>query len=390
MGVSLNPEQRALIQLLCERGQSYADISGLLGISESEVRERTRATLKALGGRDPDEEVDLTDYLVGQADPIGRADAVRQMQLDPETRELAELISTKITVIAPEAKLPRLPEARGQRKRAAATAPTAKPVGGTPRGPRKPKLPGGLPGRLKRAASTRTGEPEAPSDSVPDERFPTRLGHARLVAAGVGSSIILLFVILAVAGAFSSDDGAASAGAEISDAQRETVSEQLGIPPEEVTAEDVAGFDAQRETSPVTLKPVGGSGVAGQANFGTANTTLFADVTLDGLDPQVSKKENYVLWLVVSDTEAPAGYPVTTLDPAKNGRIQEQYPIPAPVASAVAGAAQFVSVTKSSNRDLADRIKTAEKDGVPIIPLTGETLARGEIPLVEEQPAEEG
>lgn len=391
MGVSLNPEQRALLQLLCERGQSYADISGLLGISEDQVRERTRATLEALGGRNPDEEVDLTDYLVGQADPIGRADAVRQIQSDAGTRELAELISTKITAIAPEAKLPRLPEARGERKRAAA-GPVAKSVGGSSRGPRRPKLPGRLPGRSEPSVTGADVPDGAGSgaDAVPDERFPTRLGHARLIAAGVGSAIILLFVILAVAGAFSSDDGAASAEAEISDAQRETVAEALGIPPEQVTAEDVAGFDAQRETTPVTLQPVGGSGVAGRANFDVANTTLFADLTLDGLDPNISDKARYILWLVVNDTRAPAGYPVAELDPGSNGRIQEQYPIPAPVASAVAGAAQFVAVTESGTRELADQIKTAEEDGVPIIPLTGETLARGDIPLVEEQPAAEG
>ena len=81
----LQGDQRALLQLLCERGQSYEDISGLLGVPADEVRERARAALTEIGGSDPDADVGLTDYLLGQADPIGRADAVRRLQGDPET-----------------------------------------------------------------------------------------------------------------------------------------------------------------------------------------------------------------------------------------------------------------------------------------------------------------
>src|SRR5215210_6314847 len=100
-------DQRALLQLLCERGQSYEDIAGLLGGTPAEVRERARAALTELGGGDPDSEVGLTDYLLGQADPIGRADAVRHLQADPEALDLASRIETSLRLIAPAAKLPK-------------------------------------------------------------------------------------------------------------------------------------------------------------------------------------------------------------------------------------------------------------------------------------------
>src|SRR6476661_1373333 len=85
--VALTDEQRAMLQLLLEGGQSYDDISSLLGITPDEVRSRARAALTEIGGADPDSQVALSDYLLGQADPIGRADvAGRPQPLPPPIR----------------------------------------------------------------------------------------------------------------------------------------------------------------------------------------------------------------------------------------------------------------------------------------------------------------
>src|ERR671916_1661587 len=102
----LKADQRAMLQLLLERGQSYDDIASVLGVSSDEVRERARAALRELGGADPDAEVGLTDYLLGQADPIGRADAVRHLQADPDALALAEELEAKLRLLAPDADLP--------------------------------------------------------------------------------------------------------------------------------------------------------------------------------------------------------------------------------------------------------------------------------------------
>ena len=117
--MGLQGDQRALLQLLVERGQSYEDIAGLLGGTPDEVRERARAALAEIGGSDPDAEVGLTDFLLGQADPIGRADAIRHLQGDPETLDLARKIQTGLAVIAPDASQPSLPEPRTKRRKAA-------------------------------------------------------------------------------------------------------------------------------------------------------------------------------------------------------------------------------------------------------------------------------
>jgi hypothetical protein len=197
--VALSADQQAMLQLLLERGQSYADLASLLGVNEAEVRARARAALTELAGADPDRNVGLTDYLLGQADPIGRADAVRHLKDDPADLDVAKEITQKIRLIAPEADLPRLPgEERRPRPRRA-------------RGDTLSRLP--VPERLRRRA------PEAPSQSGAggEPETPRRLGttlskRQTQLAVGLGSAAVLLVVVvLGVAGAFSSDgDGPAT------------------------------------------------------------------------------------------------------------------------------------------------------------------------------------
>jgi hypothetical protein len=116
----LTDDQRAMLQLILERGQSYDDLAGVLGVGVDEVRSRARAALAELAGTDPDAEVGLTDYLLGQADPIGRADAVRHLQADPESAKLASELVERLREVAPEATLPQLPAPRARRKKPAA------------------------------------------------------------------------------------------------------------------------------------------------------------------------------------------------------------------------------------------------------------------------------
>ena len=51
--VPLTADQQAMLQLLLERGQSYADLASVLGVDEAEVRSRARAALTELGRRRP-------------------------------------------------------------------------------------------------------------------------------------------------------------------------------------------------------------------------------------------------------------------------------------------------------------------------------------------------
>ena len=72
--------------------------------------------LTELGGADPDRNVGLTDYLLGQADPIGRADASRHLRDDPGDHALATALSERLREMFPDAEPPRLPGEPRQRR----------------------------------------------------------------------------------------------------------------------------------------------------------------------------------------------------------------------------------------------------------------------------------
>src|SRR4051812_42397230 len=147
-----------MLQLLLEGGQGYDDIGSLLGIPSDEVRSRARSALTEIGGADPDAQVGLSDYLLGQADPIGRADAVRHLQGDPEANALAQRLVQKLRLLAPNAELPEIPEPKGGR-RAAPPPPPAAPSQAPSASPQPPAAPPApqSPGLASRVAGVFSG-----------------------------------------------------------------------------------------------------------------------------------------------------------------------------------------------------------------------------------------
>ena len=177
----LSADQKAMLQLLLERGQSYDDLASILGVGSDEVRSRARTALKELAGTDPDRHVALTDYLLGQADPIDRADAVRHLKDDPEDLALVAELAQKLRLVAPEAELPRLPGEDRQ----------PRPRGATRRRMPKP---------LKKLVP-------APKQSESGERPPrttlTRRQTQGIVVAAC-AAVLVAVGVLAIAGVFSS------------------------------------------------------------------------------------------------------------------------------------------------------------------------------------------
>jgi hypothetical protein len=334
--MALRGDQRALLQLICERGQSYEDISGLLGVDVDDARRQAREALTEIGGADPDADVGLTDYLLGQADPIGRADAVRFLQSHPETLALAARIEEGLREIAPSAQLPRLPEPRGKRARAATPPP---------------------------------GESAATPPSPPSRSstFGTRQG--RLIAAVAAAGVILIFVILAIAGTFSGDDSASDSTAADSGSTTTTSEQESNI-------------------TTVKLSPTGGSGVGGTAKFGLVNQSqLYVDLDLQGLDPSPPKGTINLVWLMVGEA---GGYPINNpaespIVPDENGNYSGRIAVPTPVAVTVGNQATAVRVSSSPVKDVAAAAKQASKakNQTPILPFIGTDLASGDIPLAK-------
>ena len=325
-----------MLQLLLERGQSYEDIASLLGGSRDDVRRRARAALEELGGQDPDREIGLTDYILGQADPIGRADAVRHLQSDPDSLALAEELANKLRLIAPQAELPDLPEPK-RRRRAAAAADggpeTAEPAGEAPAGERRSPLAG---------ISTR---------------------QSRLFAAIGASALILLFVILAIAGVFGGGD------------------DESGSSDEATTASDSSGSTVSDEVARIVMQPQGDSDASGDAVIGLANETQpFLELDVRDL-PEVSNNEAYIFWFLLSKD---SGFPLPAALPVSgDGAIKDRLAIPSQTLGFVVQS-RFLAISIVDRQEFRNQINDAIQNQAGELPFSGEPVLLGEIPAATE------
>ena len=317
--MAITPDQQATLQLLLERGQSYGDLAKLLGQDEAEVRARARGALTELGGADPDRNVGLTDYLLGQADPIGRADASRHLREDAEDHRLAAELSEKLRAMFPAAELPRLP--------------------GEPRAPRR------------RAA---------PNDGAAPRRSPLAGlsgSQSRTIAIVGGAGVLLLVVVLAIAGVFG--------GGDDSDADTASAS----------TTTSAATADDQTIQN-VPLEPVGGGDARGEAVFGLATGDQpYVDVSIEGLDP-APNGETYVIWLMLNADE---GYPLSPITANEDGSFSNRFAIPAAVLELVARV-QTVDVSIAPVKTIRKLVSDALENSALVLEEPGQLVLQGEIP----------
>jgi hypothetical protein len=317
--MAITPEQRAVLQLLLERGQSYSDLATLLGVEETEVRSRARAALTELRGADPDRNVGLTDYLLGQADPIGRADAVRHLQADPEDHQLASDLAAILREAFPSAELPRLP--------------------GEPRQPRR------------RAADGEAG----PASRLPGVDLSQR--QTRLLAILGAGAVILIAAVLGITGAFGGGSDDTSAATSSTTGTSTTASDGQTVERVELTA------------------PNGGN-AKGDAVFGLATgDQLYVDVSIEGLDP-APQGNTYVIWLMIKGNK---GYPLSPITVGESGQFHDRFSVPSAVLP-IAARTQVVDVSIAPNDQIADIVKSAIKNTQLLLEKPGETVLSGTVP----------
>jgi hypothetical protein len=314
--VALTPDQQATLQLLLERGQSYSDLATVLGIDEAEVRARARSALTELGGSDPDRNVGLTDYLLGQADPIGRADASRHLRADPSDHALATMLVEQLTDMYPDAQLPRLP--------------------GEPRPSRR---------RPKAEGEQRT----LPGASL-------NPSQVRVILITGCAAILLLAAVLGIAGAFGGGDDGDSGSAS--------------APTPATTS------DSGEEISRVPLRAIDGGNASGEAVFGLATGDQpYVDVSIRGLDP-APQDRTYVVWLILQDSK---GYPLAPITVSQDGTFQDRFPIPSAVLPVVARV-HFVDVSIAPVKAIRQLVRDAIKNTSLVLDEPGDVVLRGRVP----------
>jgi hypothetical protein len=333
--MALSDDQRAMLQLLLQRGQSYADIGSLLGLDVDAVRSRAREALTEIGGEDPDRDVSLTDYLLGQADPIGRADAARQLQSDDDARELAERLSTQLRVLAPGADLPEIRGGDGKGKRSVSEpvppATKSKDAAAAAKEPRKSPL-SGFGGTL-----TRT--------------------QRQMIAALLGGGLLVLIVVLLATGAFSgggSDESSSSSNSSSNGSSQATNASGL---------------------TRAVLTSQGGSKAEGVAVFARVRNQPVLQVNVTNLAPTTSG-EAYVIWLYGGRTRA---FPLVRQPVKGNGQLRGAAPIPAQLIQALQqGLFNQIDVSLATDAQVTAALQKARKSqNLPAY--AGTSVARGPI-----------
>jgi hypothetical protein len=321
----ITDDQRAMLQLLLQRGQSYEDIGGLLGLDVNQVRSPARAALAEIGGEDPDREVSLTDYLLGQADPIGRADAARQLQSDGRARDLAQRLSTQLRVLAPGAELPRLPG-----------------VGPGAAGPK-----GAAPAPSADGAAAGPG-PGAGLAATLSRR------QKQVIAGLLGGGALILIVVLAVAGAFDGGGGGESS------------------PPANSTPQQASNASGLTRA---VLASQNGSNAEGVAVFARVRNTPVLQVNVTGLKPS-GPGEGYVIWLYGGPSRA---FPLVRQIVGRKGQMRGAAPVPTQLIQALQqGLFDSIDVSLAKNSQIQAALANARKQqNLPRY--AGQSVVRGPI-----------
>jgi hypothetical protein len=358
--VAVTDEQRALLQLLLEGGQGYEDIGSLLGIGPEEVRSRARSALTEIGGADPDAKVGLSDYLLGQADPIGRADAVRQLQADPETNALADKLVQNLRLLAPKAELPEIPQPKGGRR--AAPPPPTPPPAGTTSPPPSPAQPSSAPaahqspGIASRAAGALSG-----LGRVEGKR------RTQMIA-GAAAALVIVIVLLVVVTSGGGDGGGSDC--ESVDTSAAT---QAGVPTIKLTA---AGPSVDADCPPSGQMTLGAAQQSQQQTKSQGPTYVFQANAANM--PPTSSSDRYVLWLYKSDTQAvPLGQ--QTVD--DSGNLTGGVPLAAQQVLLLPAFDQvrFSKVTEAESQQVQQSLQGQQKKATGIVPFVGQPVLQGNI-----------
>ena len=111
----LPADQKAVLQLVLRQGRTYAEIAGLLKISEAAVQNRALTALDAIGPAnaelDDDRQDEIGDYLLGQQSASERAATRELLEEDQPGRDWARGVATELRSagVAGDDTLPEIP-----------------------------------------------------------------------------------------------------------------------------------------------------------------------------------------------------------------------------------------------------------------------------------------
>jgi hypothetical protein len=284
----LPAEQRAILELVVGRGQSYEELSGMLGMPASRVRELAREALGDLAPAtaarvDADWRDQIADYVLGQqGGPESTATRGHLKRSEP-ARAWAYSLLDSLGHLFPNGSMPQIPEAD-----AAETVPMP--------APKREAAPAPAPTPAAAALPAASGGGLSPGASA--------IVRRRRIIGGVLAAIVVAAVILLVTGAFSGNDNKGSS----------TTAGNTGT----------TGGAATKLLSEGVLKPVNGakgSGIAVVIQQGNQTQLVIQATKLQPTTQQTA----YEVWLYNSNSDAVAlGAQFTD----QQGTLQGRGPVP--------------------------------------------------------------
>jgi Sigma-70, region 4 len=296
---TLPHDQRAVLELVLQRGRSYDDLAQLLGIDRAAVRARALAAFDALGpdtGLADESRALITDYLLGQL-PARVAEETRDRLASlPYERAWARVLASELEQVAGQP-LPEIPD-----RSTAARTPPAQPVPTVGDGR-------GVAGGAARARPREGGPRRPPRLS---DRPSSRLGGA--IMLGVGALIVgaLVVVLIAVLGGSSGKRSPSTgSGASTGNSAGTTTSTSTAS-----TSASRAHVVAQSNLNP----PPGGSSRAKGVAFVVKAATAYG-IIIDASHVAPNNHNAYAAWLSNSSTDA---YRLGFVSPAvgKSGQLE--------------------------------------------------------------------
>jgi hypothetical protein len=314
---NLPADQRAVLQLVLQRGRGYDEIARLLSMDRAAVRERALNAFDALGpqtGVGDQRRALITDYLLGQLPPAVTRDVRDHLAVTPSERAWARVLASELAPLSsrPLPEIPtevsRSPEPPGSGP--AAAAPVATPQGKKQResillrrrrnkqaakdaggGSPGPGGPGGTGGR---GSQSRVEPVTVPEATGPDgERRSSRLGGAILIAVGVLAVIAVVAIVASSGGSGKPHPAALASGTSTTS------------PAASATTTAVTSSGA-RVVAQVNLKPTTkNSKAAGIAEVLKEGTNDGIAIVAQNVPPNSTKPPNaYAVWLFNSVNDA--------------------------------------------------------------------------------------
>ena len=304
---TLPPDQRAVLDLVLQRGRSYDDIARLLAIDRAAVRARALAAFDALGpetGIAPESRALITDYLLGQL-PERVAEQTRErLASAPYERAWARVLASELGQVASQP-LPEIPDGAG-RAAAAARAPAQ-------------SAPGSANGGSTGDGTART-RPRARGARRPpriSDRPSSRRGGAIMLGVGALIVVALVVVLVILLGGGSSKHSSAGSSAVPGGTPAGTTSTSTTS-----TSASKAQVVAQSNLNP----PSGSSQTKGVALVVKEGSAY--GIVIEATHVPPNNHNAYAAWLYNSPTDA---YRIGFVSPAvgKSGQLQVGSALPA-------------------------------------------------------------